>query len=198
VAIPATAYRWGRGIRCKPGDVFEISNSAVRDTARMHESGRIVVRLARMTNRLIAVLLANRKRLGAGVSLRERDPDFGSMEDLSKACCLCVVEHPQPWRPPDVVSPQGGSRTASAPPGRRGPAARSAVRGDHGDGRAARHAPADALRVDQIGWREDGSPVEVRLARFSLEWGAYTTLSARLPEAWQHLRRYMPMLAQSG
>ena len=31
--------------RCKPGDVFEISTQQFADTARMHESGRIVARL---------------------------------------------------------------------------------------------------------------------------------------------------------
>jgi hypothetical protein len=174
--------------RCKPGDVFEIGIQQFADTARTLGSGRIVARL-RADDHIVdvTVLLVRPKRLGAGVALRDNILDFGAMEDV-EGLAAYVWSSTAPWRPPDVVHLKEGA--AQLPP--------HLV--DGGQLRCQlfvddpwviveppRHAPADALRVDQIGWREDGSPVEVRIARFLAGVGRLHDTVGAVPEAWAAL-----------
>jgi hypothetical protein len=174
--------------RCKPGDVVEISTQQFADTARMHESGRIVARL-RADDHIVdvTVLLIRPKRLGAGVVLRDTSLDFGASDEV-EGLAVRVWSSTAPWRAPDVLHIKEG--TAQLPP--------HLI--DAGQLRCQlfvddpwviveppRHAPADALRVDQIGWREDGSAVEVRLARFLAGVGRLHDTVGAVPQAWAAL-----------
>ncbi|BBZ20876.1 hypothetical protein MGAD_52110 [Mycolicibacterium gadium] len=174
--------------RRKPGDVFEISTQQFADAARLNESGRIVARLRADDHTIdVTALLIRPKRLGAGVVLRDNILDFGSTEEI-EGLAAYVWSSTAPWRAPDVLHIKKGA--AQLP--------------DHlidaGQLRCQlfvddpwviveppRRAPADALRIDQIGWREDGSAVEVRLARFLAGVGRLHQTVGAVPEAWAAL-----------
>ncbi|MCV7176153.1 hypothetical protein H7H98_10395 [Mycolicibacterium sphagni] len=174
--------------RGKPGDVIEIATQQFADTARMHGSGRIVARLRADGDIVeVTVLLVRPKQLGAGVELRDDTLDFGAVGDIDGLAAY-VWSSTAPWRPPEILHIKEGG--AQLPP----------FLVDAGELRcqifvddpwvaveAPSHPPKDALRVDQIGWREDGTQVEVRLARFLAGVGRLPNTVEAVPEAWAAL-----------
>lgn len=174
--------------RRKSGDVFEVSTQQFADTARAFGSGRIIARL-RADDEVIdvTVLLIRPKQLGAGVVLHDDTLDFGNSEGI-EGLSAYVWSSTAPWRVPEVLHLNDG--IAQLPP--------HLI--DAGQLRCQLFvddpwvmveppidAPADAFRVDQIGWREDGSPVEVRLARFLAGVGRLHDTVGAIPQAWTAL-----------
>lgn len=174
--------------RSKPGGVFEIGTQQFADSARTLGSGRIVARL-RADDHIVdvTVLLVRPKQLGVGVELREDVLDFGSLGDID-GLATYVWSSTAPWLPPDVLHLKEG--TAQLPPHliEAGELRCQIFIDDPWVAvEAPRHPPANALRVEQRGWREDGSAVQVALARFLSGVGGLSDTVEAVPEAWAAL-----------
>ncbi|MCV7016275.1 hypothetical protein H7I96_00820 [Mycolicibacterium aichiense] len=174
--------------RGKAGDVFEVATQQFADTARLHGSGRVVARL-RTENDIVdvTVLVVRPQQLGVGVELRDDVLDFGSVGDVD-GLATYVWSSTAPWRPPEILPLKEGTARLPTYLIEAGELRCSLFVDDPWVAvEAPRFPPADALRVEQLGWREDGSRVQVALSRFLADVGGVPKRVEAVPEAWAAL-----------
>lgn len=179
-----------RAPRRRQGDVFESRTQQFADTVRRHPHGRMVAILASDGETIeVTTLLAQPRRLASNVRLRESVLEFddvAAVDDLA----VYVWSGTAPWRRAEVLRIHNG--VAELP--------------DHLiDGGELRcqlfiddpwvsFSPpltpeADAFRVDQVGWREDGTAAQVKLSCYLAGRRSAPIEVGAIPEVWAALAK---------
>jgi hypothetical protein len=176
--------------RRRQGDVFEARTQQFADTVRSHPSGRIVATLQTDAGRVeVAVLSAQPRLLASDVHLSDgvlMFTELAAVDDLA----AYVWGTTAPWRAAEVLSVVDGS---VALPEHLVDAGELRCQLFVDDPWVFFDPPAmpamQAFRVEQLGWREDGTPEQAKLSRYlagprraPLEVGAK-------PEVWAALAR---------
>ena len=152
--------------RQRNDDVFETRTQQFADVARRHPGGRLVATLYGDVPLEVTVLNAQPRQLAAGVRLGEGVLEFDGIADLS-GLAVRIWSSTAPWQGPLVVPVVDA--TAVLPE----------VLVDAGDLRCQLFVddpwvmiespplpPESAFYIEQLGWREDGIPHQVRLSRY--------------------------------
>lgn len=177
--------------RRRQGNVFETRTQQFADTARSHPFGALVATLNTDTSPVaVTVLVAQPRLLASGVELADDDTlvfaDFADVDDLT----AYVWSSTAPWHAAEVIPiTQGRGRLPEHLVG-------------HGELRCQLFVddpwvyierptspPDNAFRIEQSGWRDDGTPAQERLARFLGGSGGVPTQVGVIPEVWAALTR---------
>jgi hypothetical protein len=176
--------------RRRQGDVFESRIQQFADTVRSHPTGRIIATLRTDTGPLeVTVMSAQPRRLASDARLHDNMLEFIDPAALDELAVF-VWSTTAPWRPAEIFPVVDG--TVALP--------------DHLVDSGDLHCqlfvddpwvfitpppgPGEtAFRVGQLGWRDDGTPAQVKLSRYlggprraPVEVGA-------IPEVWAALAR---------
>jgi hypothetical protein len=170
--------------------VFESRIQQFADTVRSHPAGRIVAKLYTHSGPAeVTVLSAQPRRLASAVLLSEDNLEFTDIADVDNLG-VYVWSTTAPWRSPEVLSVVGGTVSLPAHLAESGEMQCQLFVDDPWVFVTPPSTPGpDAFRVEQFGWREDGTPAQVKLSRYlggprraPLEVGA-------VPEVWAALAR---------
>ena len=171
--------------RQRQGDVFESRTQQFADTVRSHPAGRIVATLTcDGSSTDVTVLHAQPKQLASRVELLEDRLIFSDIAELDDLA-VYVWSTTAPWCSPEVLAIVDG--TASLPSFliEAGPLRCQLFVDDPWMLIEPPSTPGDAaFRVDQLGWREDGTPAEVRLARYLGAMPSPPRDLGPIPEVW--------------
>ncbi|MBB2769116.1 UNVERIFIED_ORG: hypothetical protein GGE11_000011 [Mycolicibacterium obuense] len=176
--------------RRRHGDVVESRIQQFADTVRNNPGGRVVATLSTHAGPLdVTVLFAYPRRLASGVQLHEGTLKFfetPALDDLA----VYVWSSTAPWRAPEVLPVSDGM--AALPP----------ALVDAGDLRCQLFIddpwvliepppmpPASAFVVEQVGWREDGTPSQVKLSRYLGTQRSAPIEVGAIPEVWAAMAR---------
>lgn len=176
--------------RRRQSDVFETRTQRFADTVRYNPGGRLVAMVSNSTGTFeVAVLSAEPRLLASGVELCDDElvfSDVAQVEDLA----AYVWSSTAPWAAPEVLQVVDGRATLPE------------VLCDAGELRcqlfiddpwvaidAPPTPPATAFRVEQMGWREDGTDEQVKLARYLGSNRSAPVGIGAIPEVWSAMAR---------
>ncbi|WP_234897814.1 hypothetical protein [Mycolicibacterium vanbaalenii] len=171
--------------RRRQGDVFECRTQQFADTVRSHPAGRIVATLTSSDASVeVAVLHAQPKRLASDVRLDEDKLIFSDIADLDDLA-VYVWSTTAPWRPAEVLTVVDGTAALPSFLIEAGALRCQLFVDDPWMLIEPPSTPSDsAFNVEQWGWREDGTPAEVKLSRYlGSERSAPKEVGA-IPEVW--------------
>ncbi len=176
--------------RRRQGDVFETRTQQFADTARHHPTGRIAATLSTDDGPVdVTVLSARPRLLASDVSLTEGALEFSdvaAVDDLA----VYVWSTTAPWRPAEAFPVKEGRAVLSESFIDRGELCCQLFVDDPWtfiDPPSVPHA--SAFRVDQLGWCDDGTPAQTKLARYlGTQCRAPQDVGAQ-PEVWTALAR---------
>ncbi|MGV0578350.1 hypothetical protein ABQE57_07920 [Mycolicibacterium elephantis] len=171
--------------RRRQNDVFGTRTQQFADTARHNPGGKIIARLSTSSDLLdVTVLSAEPRQLASGVELHGDElvfMDVAAVDDLA----TYVWSSTAPWAEPEVLRVVDGR--AALPP----------ALVDAGDLRCQLFIddpwvmidppptpPDTAFRVDQLGWREDGTSDQVKLSRYLGSLRSAPVEIGAIPEVW--------------
>lgn len=176
--------------RKRVGDVFESRIQQFADTVRHHPTGRIVATLGTHEGPIQVTLLSARPRkLASGVTLRDDVLQFNDVADVDDLA-VYVWSSTAPWRAAEVLPVVGGVATLPDHLVDSGELRCQLFIDDPWVFIDPPAMPGDAaFRVEQLGWREDGTSAQVKLSRYlggprraPVEIGA-------VPEVWAALAK---------
>ncbi|MDV3125282.1 hypothetical protein M1247_10200 [Mycobacterium sp. 21AC1] len=176
--------------RQRQGDVFETRTQQFADTVRHHSAGRIVATLHTEDGPIeVTVLSAHPRLLATGVRMVEGALEFDDVADVEDLATY-VWNATAPWRAAESLSVVGGRAVLPEAFIDRGELRCQLFVDDPWvfiDPPAV--PPESAFRVDQLGWCDDGTPAQVKLARYAgTQCRAPRDVGAR-PEVWTALAR---------
>lgn len=177
--------------RQRQADTFETRTQQFADTVRAYPSARLIATLQTIDGPVsVTVLTAQPRLLASGVELeRGKTLVFQDAAELSDLAAY-VWSATAPWHTAEVIPVLNGS--AKLP--------------EHLVGRGELRCqlfvddpwvyierppdpPATAFRIEQFGWRDDGTPKQVQLSRFLGGPRSAPTEVGAVPEAWAALAR---------
>lgn len=179
-----------RAPRRRQRDVFESRTQQFADTVRRHPNGRMVAILASDSGTVeVATLLAQRRRLASGVRLRESELEFqdvAAVDDLA----VYVWSGTAPWRRAEVLPVHSG---AAALPEHLIDAGELWCQLFIDDPWVSFSPPATPdvgdFRLDQVGWREDGTAAQAKLACYLAGRRSAPSEVGAIPEVWAALAK---------
>lgn len=179
-----------RAPRRRQGAVFESRTQQFADTVRRHPHGRMVAILASDTGTIeVPTLLAQRRGLASGVRLRESALEF---EDVAAVDDIAVYvwSGTAPWRRAEVLRVHNG---VAELPEHLMDAGELRCQLFIDDPWVSFSPPATpdlgAFRVDQVGWREDGTAAQVKLSCYLAGRRSAPIDVGAIPEVWAALAK---------
>jgi hypothetical protein len=176
--------------RRRQGEVFEARIQQFADTVRIHPSGRIVATLRTDNGPLeVGVLSAQPRRLASEVHLRDDALQFADVADVDDLAAY-VWSTTAPWCTAEVLPVVGGVATLPEHLVDGGELQCQLFVDDPWLFVDPPSTPGNtALRVDQLGWREDGTSAQVKLSRYLAGVGRAPVGVGAIPEVWAALAR---------
>ncbi|WP_231991905.1 hypothetical protein [Mycobacterium sp. ACS4331] len=176
--------------RRRQGDVFEARTQQFADTVRNHPSGQVVAILYTEAYPVeVTVLRAQPRRLASGVRLEERTLHFANAAAVDDVA-VYVWSTTAPWRSAEVLSVVDGKAEL---PGHLIDAGELRCQLFIDDPWVFLEPPAvppeTAFTVEQLGWREDGTPAQVKLSRYLGTVRRAPVEIGAVPEVWAALAR---------
>jgi hypothetical protein len=174
--------------RRRQGDVFESRIRQFSDTVRTHSSGRIVATLATDEGLVeVTVLSSQPRRLASQAHLREKLLEFEDVAAIN-GLAVYVWSTTAPWRTADVLPVVDGMATLPEHLVDGGELRCQLFVDDPWVFVDPPPRPTDtAFRVEQLGWREDGTSDQVKLSRYLADVGKAPVVVGAIPEVWSAL-----------
>lgn len=172
-------------VRRKQGGIFELRTERFADTARTHQSGRVVATLQTFDGPVdVTVLMIRPRQLASGVMLHSGILRFDGLAELDDLAAY-VWPATAPWRPVRVLSVIEGSAQLPANLVDAGELRCQLFVDDPWVSVEPLAQPAkDAFRIGQAGWFRDGSSVQTKLSRFVAGAGPVPRGIGAIPEIW--------------
>lgn len=176
--------------RRRPGDVFECRTQQFADTARANPGGRLVATLLATDGPVEAtMLLAQPRQLASGVVLDEDRLLFSDAAQISDLASY-VWSSTAPWAAPHVLPVVDGVATLPEELIEAGELRCQLFVDDPWVTiEVPMFPPEAAFRVDQLGWREDGTDLQVQLSRYLGTMRSAPKNVGSAPEVWAALAR---------
>jgi hypothetical protein len=176
--------------RRRQGDVFESRTQRFTDTVRAHPTGRVIATLRTNDGPVeVTVLAAQPRRLASGVLLRDSALEFADAAAIDDLAAY-VWSTTAPWSPAQVLPLVDGVAMLPEHLVDGGELQCQLFVDDPWIFVDPPATPGDtAFRVDQLGWREDGSSAQVKLSRYLAGVGRVPTGIGALPDVWAALAR---------
>ncbi|CCK63175.1 Conserved protein of unknown function [Mycobacterium canettii CIPT 140070017] len=176
--------------RRRPGDVFESRIQQFADTVRSHPAGRLVATMGTDSVPLeVTVLWAQPRRLASDVRLRDNRLEFiepAAVEGLA----VYVWSTTAPWLAAEKFPVVDGTAALPDHLVGRGNLQCQLVVDDPWGPITPPPTPGDtAFRVAQLGWRDDGTPAQVKLSRYLGSRRRAPVAVGAIPEVWAALAR---------
>ncbi|KUI27328.1 hypothetical protein [Mycobacterium sp. GA-2829] len=176
--------------RRRHGDVFESRIQQFADTVRNNPGGRIVATLHTLSGPLdVTVLVAHPRRLASSAHLREDMLIFSDVPLLDDLA-VYVWSSTAPWRAPEVLRVSDGKAVVPANLIDAGELRCQLFIDDPWVVIEPPPMPPDfAFVVEQVGWREDGTPSQVKLSRYLGTQRSAPVEIGAIPEVWAAMAR---------
>ncbi|WP_243707141.1 hypothetical protein [Mycobacterium marinum] len=176
--------------RRRTGDVFESRIQQFADTVRHHPTGRIVATLRTDSGHIeVTVLSAQPRRLASEAHLRDCTLVFNgiaALEDLA----VYVWSSTAPWRSAEVLPVVDGVTLLPDHLVDAGELRCQLFIDDPWVSIDPPPMPGDAaFRVEQLGWREDGTSAQVKLSRYLVGRRSAPVEVGAIPEVWAALAK---------
>jgi len=176
--------------RRRQGDVFESRIQQFADTVSRQPAGRIVAILATEPEPIhVTVLLAQPRRLASDVRLMDGVLVFNgvaAVDDLA----VYVWSGTAPWQRPEVLAVDNGTANLPSHLVEGGELWCQLFVDDPWVSISPPLTPGEsAFRVEQVGWREDGTPAEVKLSRYLVGRRSAPIEVGAIPEVWAALAK---------
>jgi hypothetical protein len=176
--------------RRRPGDAFESRIQQFADTVRTHPTGRIVATLRTDEGPVeVTVLSAQPRCLASEVHLRDDALEFADVAAVD-GLAAHVWSTTAPWCTAEVLPVVDG---AAALPEHLVDGGELQCQLFVDDPWVFVDPPStpgnSAFRVDQLGWREDGTSAQVKLSRYLAGVGRAPVGVGAIPEVWAALAR---------
>lgn len=176
--------------RRRPGDVYEARTQQFADTVRSSPSGRLIAALETDTGPIsVTVLSAQPRLLASGACLTDDTIEFTDVADVSDLAAY-VWSTTAPWHAAEAIPLAAGKARLPQHLVGRGELRCQLFVDDPWVYIERPTSPPDtAFRLEQPGWRNDGTAEQKQLARFLSGAGTAPTEVGAIPEVWAALTR---------
>ncbi|WP_232007750.1 hypothetical protein, partial [Mycobacterium gordonae] len=176
--------------RRRQGDVFESRTQQFADTVRRQPNGRIVASLITETGQVeVTVLLAQPQRLASDVHLVDGVLVFDGLATVDDLA-VYVWSGTAPWRRAEIIPVVAGTATLPSHLVEAGELLCRLFIDDPWISVTPPLTPSeDAFRVEQLGWREDGTSAQVKLSRYLVGRRSAPIEVGAIPEVWAALAK---------
>lgn len=176
--------------RKRQGDVFESRTQQFADTVRRQPNGRIVASWVTETGLTeVTVLLAQPRRLASDVHLTDGVLVFNGVATVDDLA-VYVWSGTAPWRRAEIIPILDGTATLPTHLVEAGELWCQLFIDDPWVSVNPPLTPGEnAFRVEQLGWREDGTSAQVKLSRYLVGRRSAPMEVGAIPEVWAALAK---------